>query len=325
LLGKQTAEKGIDEAAALAESAQSVEPTVLEISIRTPPRKPPQLKPESTDRKSLLDMAKERRASRSLFFDSSPAKPGAEVFPGPKEEGDAERPICVSLESTDGEVAMASPLRQGSAPRLESPGPGRKSLADMAKEKRASRSSLGESSETKSSGEISSGRRMPQVAPIPDDARGTIVETALLGQHPGQQNAKDDSTNESTVSRLARLKREEKMNKSESLPSVQELSQEETRNESTFARLARLKREDKVKASSTSLPTPPPKESHASRLNPDPSPAPGLALGALTALSVGVSSEAEIIPTKTPCSPKKESAMVRMARMKREEKKSTMD
>jgi hypothetical protein len=317
LASNQSVEKDTNKTAASIECVQPVEQTVSEILVRTPPRKPPPPKAESTERKSLLGMAQEKRASRSLFFDSSPTKPSVEASPVPT-EGAAEHPTRVSCESSESESAKTAPLRDGPAPMiLESPG--RKSLGDLARERRASRSSLGDSSETKTSGDVYSGARIPPSAPMPVDARGTIlVEAALLGQHSGYQNTIDDSGHESTVSRLARLKREENM-ESDSLPPVQEQLKEEARNqsESTVARLARQKREEKTKSSSTSVPTPPSAECRVSGLHQDASPA-------LSEVGPALIAPGEIPPTN-PGSPKKESAMVRMARMKREGKKSTLD
>jgi hypothetical protein len=325
VVSKKTVEnKDTNKAATSIECVQPVERSVSEISVRTPPRKPLPRKPEST----------ERRASRSLFFDASPTKPSVEASPVPK-DGDAAHHIPVSFESSESESAKTALLSDGPALVLKSPA--RKSLGDLAKERRASRSSLGGSSETETSGSISSVARILPAAPMLEDARDTIDEAALLDQQSaGYQNTTDDTMDESAALRLTPLQRKEKL-KSELPPSVQEQLKDEARiqSESTVARLARRKREEKTKSSSTSVPTPPSAECSSSAQHQGPSPALADVLGsqrthgteltlAPRVLVVGGPSVDET-PQKNVGSPKKESAMVRMARTKREEKKATMD
>jgi hypothetical protein len=319
LTSNQTADNDTNKTATSIECVVPLGRTVSEILVRTPPRKPPLPKPESTERKSLLGMSQEKRASRSLFFVASPTKPSVEASPVPR-DADAAHPIRVSFETSESESMKTAPLCDGPAPILKSPG--RKSLGDLAKERRASRSSLGGSPATKTSGDMSSVARIPPAAPMLDDTRGTIVDTALLGQHSaGYQNTTDDSMDEASAElRLARLEGEEKL-KSE--PPVQEQLKEEARNqsESTFARLARRKREEKTKSSLTSVQTPPSTECGASALHHQITHEIEVAPRA----PVASGPSADEIPQKNPGSAKKESAMVRMARMKREEKKATLD
>lgn len=312
LVSNQNAENDTNKTATSIECDQPVELT--EILVKTPPRRPLSPKPESTEKKGLVGVAQEKRASRSLF--ASPTRHSVKASPVPK-NGDVDRPIRVSSEPTS---------------ILESPG--RKSLGVLAKERRASRSSLGDSLGTNTSGDLSSGARIPPAAPMPDDARGTIVEAALQYSASYQNITEEVSRHESTVSRLARLKREEKV-KAESLPPpAQNQLKEEARNqsESTVARLARQKREEKTKPSSISVQTPPLSERRASGLHKDPSPALADVLGNQTThgmeLGLNLAPRPPLVdetPQTNPDSLKRESAMVRMARMKREVKKSTQD
>jgi hypothetical protein len=308
-----------------------IEPTSLDtlspiagttdVMMSTPPRKPLVLPPGSTERKSLLEMAKDKRTARSAIprrevstTDSPTSFQAAEIatenaFAETGDSSSKRHPqravaeaLFLSVPETNGELKAAPQERE--------------SFTEQAKAMRASQSSVKDSTYAqREQSEATSSAETGAVDTIPDDARGTIIESALIGHVHTKPTTNSEIKNESTMAKLARTRREEKTNAGSTSavsPFIDAVTllphpiPKDTSGESTVARLARRKREEKMRRS-------PPKTPER------PSALVGVASGTPGAQAISAISE---VASDDPGSSKRESAMVRMARLKREEKKA---